>query len=666
MPSSSQPFHVATSGPTAPSLTATVPHTTQPTSATRSTPYAMPLAPMWQNVGEGWLASRQQAANTEDVRHSSKKAILESRQTKEIQITTISWLAENIESIVLLLVVPSFPNFHICDHPKLVELLGITPTTRIDTYDPLEDHWMFHAMDTVRVVERDSVLLFRALPGGITGPRMDINACPNMKEEMAQLCRSGARSKRKHPSSPSKAGPSFMLFDDGDEEVATPSRKRIRSQPTAASDTPDDPFSSLVLTPITPLRSLSPHAITANSPTINAVDQHRKIILYLAIDHVEVGGGHGPDIIDGFERIERLTSQQMPRISQPDAFKMVFGLDFKKSMFHSTYRLFYGNKAYIEKLKDIIVIEDSDDGNGSDESLAPRSSSHPPISGKSSSCTSLLPMLSPPVTFACLSSIDEEQMLDSAKPENPSDRLLRHRTALDRISSPDAGPHSLNPGHREIRPATRAAAMCALHHFETSTFHLTAERRWPQVIDFARMEERVWELQPMLEELVEDPSPSHFYQFLMSLSKRLGLLNTLGSGGHYEFSSKYGLGTGYYREKGYMVISRALHHMFPIRKVQEVETIPMLKFISRVLVPEVVTYLIEDDRRETPMEATKTLEDSWVYGEEMFNYIDDDEVDVDSESLVAQRKAVKGKEKASPEWVDLRDSEFSESNVENT
>lgn len=62
-----------------------------------ATHYAMPLATMWQPASDGWLANRQQAAKGEDDRRNIKKLALESRQTRGMQITTISWTAVSFE-----------------------------------------------------------------------------------------------------------------------------------------------------------------------------------------------------------------------------------------------------------------------------------------------------------------------------------------------------------------------------------------------------------------------------------------------------------------------------------------------------------------------------------------------------------------------------------------
>lgn len=114
-----------------------------------------------------------------------------------------------------------------------------------------------------------------------------------------------------------------------------------------------------------------------------------------------------------------------------------------------------------------------------------------------------------------------------------------------------------------------------------------------------------------------------------------------------------------------MAISQTLHTMFPIAAFPEVEKIPMLKFISRVLVPEATWLLIQDDRQhETEDQALVTLKESSLYGVEMYGYIDgensDDESAMTSRTLATKPRPLKRK----IEWVDP-ESDFEEDVNEN-
>ena len=80
-----------------------------------------------------------------------------------------------------------FPNFHISQHPELVEVLGLHPGMRVETYDAVQGRWDCHSLDTIQQVERNDVVLFRKLPNGIGGPRMKLDNCPGLHEEIETL-----------------------------------------------------------------------------------------------------------------------------------------------------------------------------------------------------------------------------------------------------------------------------------------------------------------------------------------------------------------------------------------------------------------------------------------------------------------------------------------------
>lgn len=55
-----------------------------------------------------------------------------------------------------------------------------------------------------------------------------------------------------------------------------------------------------------------------------------------------------------------------------------------------------------------------------------------------------------------------------------------------------------------------------------------------------------------------------------------------------------------------------------------IHSIPIHDFIARILVPEVTLLLIAEDRDESQEQALHTLEASSRYGDEMFNFIEDE------------------------------------------
>ncbi|KAG5649400.1 hypothetical protein H0H81_004107, partial [Sphagnurus paluster] len=61
--------------------------------------------------------------------------------------------------------------------------------------------------------------------------------------------------------------------------------------------------------------------------------------------------------------------------------------------------------------------------------------------------------------------------------------------------------------------------------------------------------------------------------------------------------------------------------------VQAIHNIPIHDFIARILDPEVTLLLIAEDRDESQEQALHTLEASSRYGNEMFNFIEDEAED---------------------------------------
>lgn len=64
--------------------------------ALHSANYAEPLTDMWREVTGTWLNEQRTAAKAYDQRTSNKKTILEKQQTKQRQITTISYLTVSV------------------------------------------------------------------------------------------------------------------------------------------------------------------------------------------------------------------------------------------------------------------------------------------------------------------------------------------------------------------------------------------------------------------------------------------------------------------------------------------------------------------------------------------------------------------------------------------
>ena len=90
---------------------------------------------------------------------------------------------------------------------------------RVETYDAIRGRWDCHSLDTIRQVERNDVVLFRKLPNGIGGPRMELDNCPGLREEIENLKHSKlgqshlvttASSPRKHGGDKTETGPTNL------------------------------------------------------------------------------------------------------------------------------------------------------------------------------------------------------------------------------------------------------------------------------------------------------------------------------------------------------------------------------------------------------------------------------------------------------------------------
>lgn len=464
----------------------------------------------------------------------------------------------------------TLPDFRIRDHPELVELLGLISGGRVEAYNPSEDRWDCHSVDTTRQISVDAVLLFRTLPLGLGGRRFAVSKCPMMLEEMNRLKPAykqtplpGVTTTKSTPGPSQPANPSTPLRSVKHrrlELAPTPSSKHALSNDMPSSPKPF-PFP---IPPTPPSRDSHSPAPTltqdSSQPVGDGMLKDRPLCgkrLYRGGERIWPCSFYAKDIIEGLEKIEILTFQKYPRITLGTAFKMTFGLQWKKSTFLVHNRTYHQNKdlvreyrengwqgiswtAFVARTREVITVTSDSD---SDDAISPVSQASHGTEASSNGVD----------WNSSVSSDDETPVLDPAStcpfcdlpwPEHPSTKLTEMREALEKISQPDPGSHSANPNHRRIIPATAAGEMCSLHRFETTTIGIAIQRGWPQTIDFTKVIGRIWAMEDALTEIVNDPEASLFYQILKKSSKKLGFLAALGSGGHYAFSSRYGLGTG--------------------------------------------------------------------------------------------------------------------------
>ena len=98
---------------------------------------------------------------------------------------------------------------------------------------------------------------------------------------------------------------------------------------------------------------------------------------------------------------------------------------------------------------------------------------------------------------------------------------------------------------------------------------------------------------------------------------------------------------------------QTLLQMYPIHVYEDIQALSNRKFSSWVLIPEIMTQLIEEDMELTTEEAMKVLEESFDYGNTLFADVDKEELE---DWLVQQNEAStkgKAKEVTGDKWVSL-------------
>lgn len=405
---------------------------------------------------------------------------------------------------------------------------------RVETYDAVQGRWDCHSLDTIQQVERNDVVLFRKLPNGIGGPRMTLDNCPGLREEIEKLkcSKLGQSHLVTTLNSPRKRGADATETGPMDLEEAAHRKKQSRRDLILHVNTQQNN------------KEIPPRASTISDVVDNLTRElaeseklkHRPICgksLKRGGERLWPTTFFAVDVIEGFQRMEALVSQRRPRIFAETAFEMVYGLPFKKATYTLHHGLYVKNPVLVKKYKPLGRTEDASWKNFVTEVDTVIEIQDSPKIGQS-----LVP--APPV-------VDAKTMCpycDEPWPSNPSQQLIEIRRKIDAISSPDPGPHSDNPNHRRTRPAVRAAAVCVQHRFETSVLPEGIAAGYPQDVDFGDLPRRIRALKPALDELVEDASPSPFYDFFETAVTDMGWNRAIGTPGQYRFAAKYGHGTG--------------------------------------------------------------------------------------------------------------------------
>ena len=91
-------------------------------------------------------------------------------------------LQANTDPIRLHQMLPTFPCFQLSQFSTLIEDLGLTPSSYLDTYIPMSRHWEQHTISSVRIVESQQRLLYKLRRSLIDGLSED--ECISFREEI--------------------------------------------------------------------------------------------------------------------------------------------------------------------------------------------------------------------------------------------------------------------------------------------------------------------------------------------------------------------------------------------------------------------------------------------------------------------------------------------------
>ncbi|KAJ7583458.1 hypothetical protein C8J56DRAFT_790915 [Mycena floridula] len=111
-------------------------------------------------------------------------------------VTIVFWFKSNAEPIRLPLSIPTFPLFQLSRFSSLTSDLGLSPTSYLDTYNPVSG-WEQHTVATVRIVQPMQRLLYRARRSLLEG--LHDNECPNLQAELALQVNHAVTEPRKRP-----------------------------------------------------------------------------------------------------------------------------------------------------------------------------------------------------------------------------------------------------------------------------------------------------------------------------------------------------------------------------------------------------------------------------------------------------------------------------------
>ncbi|KAG8938023.1 hypothetical protein FRC00_001926 [Tulasnella sp. 408] len=202
--------------------------------------------------------------------------------------------------------------------------------------------------------------------------------------------------------------------------------------------------------------------------------------------------------------------------------------------------------------------------------------------------------------------------------------LFRPHLMLERASEVSKVPAK----NRKMAVFNFCAEHTATHSMPQELLKAKAEG-WPEVIDFEAISARLRNLKSQLESNHTPASKRNrqggnhrrgeIWDALLDDIKQFGQSNSLGKGGLER--GVLGVKGGYYGEKGYLMINRALYSLFPSGSISPdaIFPLPYKDYISYVLAPEAAVLLIQEDLTIDRNQALEVLKASTEYGLHMFS-----------------------------------------------
>lgn len=227
-------------------------------------------------------------------------------------------------------------DIRLSEYHELMDLLGLdSESSRFEVYNSLEDRWDCHSNITIITLAKDEPLLLRKLPNGISGPKLRLEECHGLAEEIDKLKARRARGHGALSSSLAKRRHDEANIDAQPELAQGAASKFPR--------TSLDPLSRRPSSSSTPSTTHVQHARTSETRSSWSPPPVEQLI-QAALDNLKNAPIFGkrpyrsdgkrkwpgtystPAIIAGVERITKLLSEQShPKKSVEYLFGQVFG-----------------------------------------------------------------------------------------------------------------------------------------------------------------------------------------------------------------------------------------------------------------------------------------------------------------------------------------------------